>query len=188
MIKLNDELIVGQGSHRTCYRHPKKHNLCVKVNHRNNQKDQVREVSYYQHLTKRGISWDYLTRYYGTISTNIGLGYIFDLVVDSNLQPSKTLEYYLERQIPEGTIKSLLRLKAYLLQFAIVTTELKPRNIVCIKKDKLIESCVIVDDIGNTEFIPVSSYFLFLARSKINRKWHRFESSLNERGLFLANK
>ena len=46
-------------------------------------------------------------------------------------------------------------------------------------------SGVVVDDIGNTEFFPISNYVSSSAKRKINRKWQRFEASLNELGLSL---
>jgi len=183
LITLNDELIVGQGFHRTCFRHPEKHDLCVKISHSENQKAQTRELSYYQLLVDRGIRWDCLSRYHGTANTNIGIGHVFDLIIDSNNQPSKTLEYYLKGEVPEGITASLLTLKNYLLKHSIITTELKPRNIVCRNKDGVIKDCVIIDDIGNTEFFPVSNYSPLLATLKINRKWRRFETKLIDLGL-----
>ena len=119
------------------------------------------------------------------VETNIGTGYIFDLVVDSNNQPSKTLEYYLNQPNTEALVEPLLKLKVYLIQNLVITKEIKPRNIACINNNGIIERCVIVDDIGNTEFFPISNYVSSLAKSKIDRKWRRFESSLNNSGLSL---
>lgn len=119
------------------------------------------------------------------VETNIGTGYVFDLVADSDNQPSKTLEYYLNQPNIELLAGPLLNLKDYLIQNLVITKEIKARNIACINNNGVIESCVIVDDIGNTEFIPFSDYFTLLAKRKINRKWRRFESSLHEFGLSL---
>lgn len=183
LIILNDDLIIGKGAHRTCYRHPDKYNVCIKISHQNDSKEQAREISYYRHLDNRNIRWDLLTRYHGVVHTNIGIGYAFDLVIDPDNQPAKTLEYYLNGSVLEGISDSLLRLKDYLIQNSIITNEIKPRNIACIINNGKMESCVIVDDIGNTEFIPISSYSRLLAKSKINRKWKRFASRLNNLGI-----
>lgn len=37
---------------------------------------------------------------------------------------------------------------------------------------------VLIDNIYNSEFIPVSNYCRFFAKRKIDRKWQRFEDSL----------
>lgn len=187
LIVLNDDLIIGKGLHRTCYRHPDTYNLCIKINHKKDSQEQIRELSYYEHLNNRNIPWDLLTRYHGIVHTNMGAGYAFDLVIDSDNQPSKTLEYYLNESALKGIASSLLKLKAYLMQNSIITKELWPRNIACVNNNGIIESCVIVDDIGNTEFIPISTYFRIPAKNKINRKWKRFEDRLSELGLPPSN-
>lgn len=192
LIILNDDLIVGKGAHRACYRHPHLYNRCIKISHKKHQKhakEQLKEISYYDFLIRRNIRWDLLTRYHGVIDTNMGVGYMFDLVINPNHEPAKTLEHYLNGPLPAGTVDSLLKLKVYLMDNAIVTSELKPRNIACtINKEGGIDSCVIVDDIGNKEFIPVSNYFRFAAQYKIARKWRRFESRLNGFGISLSEK
>ena len=185
MIILDDDLIVGKGSHRVCYRHPDIDKLCIKVSHEGFSQEQDYELAYYQRLNNRKIEWDLLTRYHDVVETNIGTGYIFDLVVDSNNQPSKTLEYYLNQPNTEALVEPLLKLKVYLIQNLVITKEIKPRNIACINNNGIIERCMIVDDIGNTEFFPISNYVSSLAKSKIDRKWRRFESSLNNSGLSL---
>ena len=86
-----------------------------------------------------------MTRFHGLVQTNMGAGYVFDLVTDDNNQPSKTLEYYLKESVPNGTVKALLRLKHYFLQHSIVTTTLRPNNIVCKTNNSMTEKTIIVD-------------------------------------------
>ncbi|WP_171036139.1 MULTISPECIES: YrbL family protein [unclassified Pseudoalteromonas] len=185
MISLNDDLIVGKGAHRTCYRHPEAHNLCIKVSREGFSQEQDQELAYYKRLSNRNIQWQLLARYHGTVHTNIGTGYVFDLVIDANNQPAKTLEHYLNQPNSEALAEPLLNLKDYLLHNLVITKEIKPRNIACVNNNGTIERCVVVDDIGNTEFFPISNYVSSSAKRKINRKWQRFEASLNELGLSL---
>ena len=111
---------------------------------------------------------------------------MFDLVIDANNQPAKTLEHYLNQPNSEALAEPLLNLKDYLLHNLVITKEIKPRNIACVNNNGTIERCVVVvDDIGNTEFFPISNYVSSSAKRKINRKWQRFEASLNELGLSL---
>jgi hypothetical protein len=35
-----------------------------------------------------------------------------------------------------------------------------------------------VDNIGNSDFLPIADYSAFFARRKIQRKWRRFEQSM----------
>lgn len=185
MIILNNDLLIGKGTHRACYRHPDTDNLCIKVSHEGFSHEQEEELAYYQRLNNKKIQWDLLTRYHGVVETTIGKGYVFDLVVDSNNQTSKTLEHYLNEPNSEALAAPLLKLKDYLIKNLVITKEIKPRNIACINNNGIIESCVIVDDIGNTEFFPISNYVSTMAKRKIARRWQRFEGSLNKQGLYL---
>jgi hypothetical protein len=70
-------------------------------------------------------------------------------------------------------------LRAYLMEYGIVTRTLKAKNIVYqILKKKSgagVGRLVIIDNIGNTEFLPLANYVGFFARRKTTRQWARFE-------------
>lgn len=201
MISLERSGLVGRGFHRSCYRHPEDSRLCIKVLDGDHQKEADREIAYYRHLQRKGATWEMLARYHGSIETNLGLGQVFDLITDPNGETAKTLEYYIKLQEPSGNLSSdgpasgnldssdkdklilsLQKLKRYLLDNKIITTEIKPRNIVCQRLADHEFRSVIVDDIGNTEFIPFSSYIGYLGKAKIERKWERFERLLRKNG------
>lgn len=198
MISLEESGLVGRGFHRSCYRHPEDPRLCIKVLDGDHQKEADREIAYYRQLERKGVTWEMLSRYHGSIETNLGLGQVFDLITDPNGETAKTLEYYMKSQDlsdnhlldsdnssdKQKLILSLQKLKCYLLSNKIITTEIKPRNIVCQRFGGQEFRAIIVDDIGNTEFIPFSSYINFLAKAKINRKWERFERLLKKEGFF----
>lgn len=178
MFQLSDADIVGKGYHRTCYLHPSDNSLCIKIMKSTQLKELDRELRYYELLTKKNISWDLLSRYRGDVETNQGLGQVFDLITDRSGKPSKTFEHYFKSPQDESTenlLASLKELKSYMLENAIVTTTLKPRNIVYQKGEKG-NRAVIIDDIGNTEFIPLSNVSNAFARAKIKRKWKKFET------------
>ncbi len=184
---------MGRGFHRSCYRHPEDSRLCIKVLDGDHQKEADREIAYYRQLERRGVTWEMLARYHGSIETNLGLGQVFDFITDPNGETAKTLEYYMKSQElsdnldsgdKEKLILSLQKLKCYLLDNKIITTEIKPRNIVCQRFNGQEFRAVIVDDIGNTEFVPFSSYIGFLGKAKINRKWERFERLLRKESFF----
>lgn len=183
--------MIGRGVHRECYTHPDDQNLCIKVIVKDCPVEIKREQQYYRHLQKRGISWDMIPRYYGDVETNLGPGSVFDLIVDHDLAVSKSLEYYLsfEEQTEkyyESLSKSLHLLKKYLLDNNIVTMNLKTYNILCQKNESRISRLFLVDNIYNSEFIPISNYNNYFAKLKINRKWQRFENSM--RNEFKDNK
>ena len=179
MLLLSEADIFGKGYHRTCYRHPNDASLCIKIMKKTQLKELDREIEYYEILAKKNISWDLLSKYHGQVETNEGLGEVFDLILDSSGDVSKTFEHYLKEPHVEPTeelLNSLVELKSYMLKNAIVTTAIKPRNIVYQKSDSG-NRAVIIDDIGNTEFIPLSTYYKVFARAKIKRKWKKFEKT-----------
>lgn len=183
MININKFSLVGTGLHRECHRHPENKNLCIKVIVKGNAKESQREKKYYRHLEKRGINWDMIPMYYGDIETNLGLGSVFDLILDPDGAVSKTLEFYLSSNDKTETYyddlsNSLYLLKEYLFQQRIMTMTIKPKNILCQKNDTDIIRLFLVDGIGSSDFIPVCNYSSYLAKKKISRKWNLFEKSI----------
>lgn len=183
MIYINFSSLIGTGSHRKCYVHPENKDLCVKIIFNEDLKESKREQSYYRLLEKRNISWEMLPRYYGVIESNLGHGAVFDLIRDYDGEISKTLEYYLssseilELQCP-CFLQTFYSLKKYLYKYKIIPMDLKPENILYKKTSDKDGLLVIIDNIGNSDFIPVCNYVGYLATKKILRKWHRFEHNL----------
>jgi hypothetical protein len=183
MINIDKSNFVGKGNHRVCYVHPENENLCIKIALVKESIETLREQKYYKHLQNRNISWDMIPEFHGDIDTNLGIGSVFDLVLDYTGQVSKTLEYYLStneitQEHYEGLSISLKLLRVYLLENRIISTELRPENIVC----KIMKSgdyrLILVDNIGNSELIPISNYSKYFAKKKILRKWKRFEETI----------
>lgn len=169
--------------HRECYKHPENPSLCIKLIVKDSPVEIKREKQYYRHLQKRGISWDMIPRYYGDVETNLGPGSVFDLIADHDLAVSKSLEYYLSsveqtEKYFRSLSESLKLLKNYLLDNNIVTMNIKPYNVLCRKNASGIFRLFLIDNIYNSEFIPVSNYVNFFAKLKISRKWRRFEESI----------
>lgn len=183
MIYINLSSLIGTGSHRKCYVHPENKDLCVKIIFNEDLKESKREQSYYRLLEKRNISWEMLPRYYGVIESNLGHGAVFDLIRDYDGEISKTLEYYLnsseilELQCP-CFLQAFYSLKKYLYKYKIIPMDLKAENILYKKTSDKEGLLVIIDNIGNSDFIPVCNYVGYLATKKILRKWHRFEHNI----------
>jgi len=71
-------------------------------------------------------------------------------------------------------------LKRYLLKWKILTLALKPQNIVYKKINESEGILVVIDNIGNSDFIPICNYVNWMAAQKIHRKWQRFEDSIEK--------
>ncbi|WP_020588403.1 YrbL family protein [Desulfobacter curvatus] len=185
MINIQPSDLIGKGVHRKCYIHPENANQCIKIVYRGGQAETIREQKYYRYLAKRGIPWEMLAQFHGNVETNFGIGAVFDFVRDDDGNASKTLDAYF-KSTDETTVsyanifQCLCELKHYLLENNIITMGLKPRNILYKRLSQTTGRCVIVDNIGNSDFIPICTYNKFLGNKKILRKWDRFEKALSK--------
>ena len=183
MLTLKSSSLIGRGLRRECYFHPDDENKCIKVVVAGDQKETVREQVCYRLLEKRNISWKMLARFYGNVETNRGPGAVFELIRDYSGDVSKTLEHYLSTDNSidlnyQDLSRALPVLKQYLLNWKIVTMDIKPQNIVYKKNNTSEGALVVIDNIGNSDFIPVCNYVDFMAVRKIRRKWQQFENLL----------
>jgi len=183
MLTLESSSLIGRGLRRECYFHPGDENKCVKVVVAGDHRETVREQSCYRLLENRAISWKMLARFYGNAETNRGPGAVFELIRDYNGEVSKTLEHYIAAENStdinyQDLSRALPVLKQYLLKWKIVTMDIKPQNIVYKKINESEGALVVIDNIGNSDFIPICNYVDFMARQKIRRKWQYFEDSL----------
>jgi hypothetical protein len=183
MLTLESSALIGRGVRRECYFHPEDENKCIKVVVAGDQKETVREQSFYRLLEKRNIAWRMLARFYGNVETNLGEGAVFELIRDYDGAVSKTLEHYFSANNEtdhdyQNLYLALDLLKRYLLKWRIVTMSITPQNIVYKKTRESEGSLVVIDNIGNSDFIPICSYVDWMATRKIHRKWQRFEELL----------
>lgn len=183
MYKLHSSLLIGKGLHRECYIHPENSNLCIKIVVAGCDSETLREQAYYEFLEKRNVSWKMLPKFYGNVETNLGFGAVFDLIRDYDGEVSKTLEDYLSSAEETkfhfcGLSKAIPSLKCFLIQEKVITMTLKAKNIVYKRINDTEGILVIVDNIGNSDFIPICNYVNFFAKKKILRKWQHFELTL----------
>lgn len=184
IIQLTDKDYISKGLHRKCYHHPDDANKCIKVNYNQGAEEETnREIAYYKHLIKRNVSFNALAKYYGPVSTNYGEGHIFELIRDYDGNTSASLEKYLSnQQLTEqyyaALVKSLKELKSALLKDRIITMTIKSKNILFQHLTPETNRLIIIDNIGNSTFIPVANYIRFFANAKIERTWLRFLKSL----------
>ncbi|WP_334320170.1 YrbL family protein [Gilliamella apicola] len=183
-ITLSEKDYISRGLHRKCYHHPEDANKCIKVNYNDGAEEETnREIAYYKHLIKRNVSFDALAKYYGPVSTNYGNGHIFELIRDYNGETAIPLEKYLaNKSLTEKyfdqLVTGLKELKSALLKDHIITMTIKSKNILFQHLSDTNSRLVIIDNIGNSTFIPIANYIPCFAKSKIERTWQRFLKSI----------
>ena len=184
LIQLTEKDYISKGLHRKCYHHPDDQNKCIKINYNDGAEEETnREIAYYKHLIKRKISWDVLAKYYGPVTTNFGQGHVFELIRDYDGKIATPLEKYLydeqlTQQYYSALVVSLKALKTALLKDRIITMTIKSKNILFQHLSSEKNRLIIIDNIGNSTFIPIANYVGFFAKAKIERTWQRFLSSL----------
>lgn len=184
IIQLTDKDYISKGLHRKCYHHPSNPSQCIKVNYNDGAEQETnREIAYYNHLIKRNISWDALAKYYGPVQTNFGEGHLFELIRNYDGKTATPLETYLAdqqltQQYYDELIVLLKALKSNLLNNRIITMTIKSKNILFQHLSEQKNRLVIIDNIGNSTFIPIANYVPYFAKSKIERTWQRFLKSV----------
>ena len=180
MINITKEHYINQGAFQKCYVHPENKNLCVKIKIDENHKDLRvdREIEYYKKIQKKRIKNSFWAKYHGTVETNLGTGYVFDLVRDETTNKvSKTVSEYLNSNncpIPHNIFEfEFQKLKNEMIKNKIIVRDITGRNVCCkILNDNSIE-LVIIDGVGHRDFLPLVEYFQYFTKRKINRIYEK---------------
>lgn len=178
-----DDSLIGKGGHRLCFAHPYDKERCVKIVHSQatgGSKELERELKYYRYLSTYLRDWRGIPRYYGTISTNLGTGYVYDRIVDYDGQTSLTMVEYFTHPLTKSSKIELVCLVNHLFQYLfdnrIITMTLKPYNILCHRISEKEMFPVICDNLGEASFIPIASRSRWFCHLKQRRIFRRFLS------------
>lgn len=184
MIDLSNSHLLGKGSSRLCYLHPEDPGKCIKITYSRNLDIEKQELKHYRLHRRRGISWEMLAKPYGKIETSKGSGVIFSLAHDFDASISRTLDQYLSDEQLTPSAKELSELfdkfRNYMLTERIVIRELKSDNIVLQRLTPNQQRLILIDGLGNNQFLPIANYLSTFAKRVIQRKWDSFEKHLKE--------
>ena len=178
ILEIKKELFIGAGGHNATYIHPLDKTKCIKIPHDPNDGDVKKEMRYRRMCAKKLAKSRLVTEFFGTIETNLGLGYVFERVLDYNGQTSKDLRDFLPKTKPDST--TLQRIWTILLNFksdflreniAIVDTDIE--NFMVQEATKGSFRVRIVDNIGTPVLISLVYWFEFAAAWKAKRYWNR---------------
>ena len=195
------------GGTRLCFVHPHDSNKCIKVlrhdrtpqarrkltkgikkfRPKKHWDDQRKELNAYQQLLQRDTEavWYHIPEFFGSVKTDLGLGIVTQVFRSHDGNFPRNLEQEVPFGIDDSLRAGLAEFKRWLRQELVVTRDLLPHNIIVVRESE--EHCrlMIVDGLGNSEWIPVSTWFRSFARRKIERKIAKLENrveSLQEAG------
>ena len=182
-IDLNKTFLLNTGTNRACYIHPENQDICIKIDISQNTKETKRELRYYRFLTNKNISYKMISKYYGSIDTNLGRGEMFELIRDYNGDVSQELDKYLKMPLQEQEkqyIKKLLdEFKEYIFENKIYIKDLNSVNVVYQRLDKNSARLVVIDGLAHSWYIHLFCQFsdAFL-KKKITKSWTKFLSTI----------
>ena len=176
-IILDDNLFIGMGARQKTFVHPLDPSKCVKIAYRGDIRDWKKELRYRRICAEDLKSSLLITKYFGTVQTNLGIGYVYERVRDYDGNTSKDLGVFLRSvdtgKIPLHTAENvLLKFKEDFLRECIVTVDRNTANFMVQELPKGIYQVRIVDNIGTPVLIPLVYYFRFVAEWKSRRMWN----------------
>lgn len=196
MLRLADIEPFAIGGTRRCYVHPQDATLCVKVLRPDRTPaarlrlargwrrlkgergfdDQRKERKAYDALRKSGQSdWRHVPRYHGSVATDQGPGIVTDLRRNHDGTFPANLEELLPSGMTDALADAIEEFKAWLRRDLFLSRDLLPHNIIAVLEHPRRYRLVIVDGIGNSELLPLSSWFRAAARLKVERKIRKFD-------------
>lgn len=180
MITLKEEDFIAKGNERACYTHPDDNSKTIKItfenNNRKESKQSAKEIKYYKQLQKKKLlNWKHLPEYFGEVKTNMGDGFILELIKDYDGEVSKSFAYYLKQDGVKKYEKQIEVYKQYFLKYCIIFNYgMMPKNILLRKTSKDESELVLIDGLGDVSHFTILNNIPFFARRRISRRWEKF--------------
>ena len=182
VLNLTGNLFLGSGHHKMVYIDPRDPKKCVKIIYDGDKHDIWREMRYRKALGKKADDMPLLTKYYGTIETDQGFGYVHERVVDYDGEPSRTLFDEIENpRDADFLMRVLEEFHQEFLRERFFTAGMDPKNFLVQRVSENEAHIRIIDNIGTSAKIPVEYWFDFLALRRAKRAWAEFLKSQQKR-------
>lgn len=186
-IDLTETAIFNNGCHKKVYYHPNNINWCIKIPYNAEGQDDIdRELFIRRRLQEKNITSKILPKYFGTVHTNLGLGYIFELIKDFDGNISLTLDDYLKdknlfNKNYEKILENILFCKKRLFEEKLIIMGIWPENIIIQRSNINALRPILVNDLGSAALIPLEYYFDYFNKKRTVRRWSRFIDNIASR-------
>jgi hypothetical protein len=181
VVRVDENLFIGEGRNRKCYIHPSDKNLCIKISSKKGLRSSNREKRYFKRLHFFGKNMSMISDYKGSIKTDIGEGELFELITDYDGNISKNLKYYLELNnddINEQIIEQIEALRVYLVTEYILISDLGSENILLQKDSNNNLKLMAIDGIGDNNQVPFLEFIKPLGPKRSAKKWEQLRSGI----------
>lgn len=184
-IILSDEFFIGMGGRQKTFVHPLDPSKCVKIAYSGNIKDVEKELRYRRICEEKLKNSLLITKYFGTVQTNFGTGYVYERIRDYDGNTSRDLGKFLkDADIGKVSLQTaeevLLKFKEDFLRECIVTVDRNTANFMVQESPKGVYQVRIVDNIGTPVLIPLVYYFHFVAEWKAQRMWNIWVDDMSQ--------
>ena len=183
MIILDENLLIGRGSERSCYRHPCDAQLCIKVISQYTPRTIsriTRELKYLNKYKRTPNKLEVIPDFHKTIDTNLGIGYCFSLIVDFNDTISRRLSDHVKEHGMNNLIYSkIIELYHAFLKSGAVVSDLHPGNLLLQRHSEEDFDLIMIDGFGNSDFIKICDYSAYFQKKKLIRKFQRMLTNMN---------
>lgn len=185
ILTIDENLFIGSGGHQATYIHPIDATKCIKIPHAQDDGDVRKEMRYRRMCAGKLERSRLVTEFFGTVETNLGLGYVFERVLDYDGKTSRDMKNFLPTTRPDS--QTLQQIWTLLLNFksdflreniAIVDTDIE--NFMVQESAPGVLRVRIVDNIGTPVLIPLVYWFDFAAAWKARRYWNKIVAWLAE--------
>lgn len=197
MLKLKHLTPLFTGGNRFCFIYPGDPDKCIKVlqpgrtgaarkkieptlkrfRHPDSFDDQLKEIEAYTTLIKQQNPriWNHIPELFGTEETDYGLGIITRLYRNHDGTYPKNLQQIIPDGISPELAAGIEEFKIWLEKETVVTRDLHTHNVIAVSHKDGRQQVLVVDGIGNAEHFPLSTWFKFFARRKVQRKLKNFD-------------
>ncbi len=180
ILRLDETLLIGKGGVREVYQHPDDPLKCIKITfNQKKQRSVKREINSLRlyHLRKK--PFERITRFHGYCLTTKGKGMVFDLIRDFDGKKSVMLSDHVAGKAepclqPAEIVYLLNDLFEHLLQHNIIISDPAPHNILVHYTSENKKKLVLVDGIGNPQFIKLADFSTHYAHKIIKDKWRYY--------------
>ena len=177
ILNLNENKLIGVGSERKCYFHPRDKRKCIKITYKFGRRTASRckrEIKYSLKYSNLPYDLPSIPQYFGTVNTNLGCGHVFELVLDYDGNISKKLSEYIKTNGPNNSLKGKISsLYRSFLQSRVLVSDLHPGNLLLQMPSVDDYHLVMIDGYGNSDFIKICDYSRFFLKKKLMRKFSR---------------
>lgn len=172
-IILSEAAVIGMGGHKKVYVDPRDDRRCIKILFDANDVDWQRELQYREARKKRGMVSCLLPEYYGQVATNLGIGYVFERIVDYDGKNSRDLRQIMleiekapNHDLMEFGMSAFLR---SMMAERIITTNVEYENFLVQMVTEFHAKMRVVDNIGTHATFPVIFYVDEFARRHVKK-------------------